>query len=122
MGPSDFNFATHLSIVWGVTLAILTLLEWRSLDRDPMRKQILSPFIEREISVRLVGTGAVAETVFEDPLETLPDEPEPGLQYVVEFGFNGLLFLACFFVPVLAFHALGWLIALLRKRAGPPAG
>ena len=40
MSEPRFNGATHMSIVWGVTLAILTLLEWNSLDRDPMRKRV----------------------------------------------------------------------------------
>jgi len=120
-GSSDFNFPTHLSIVWGVTLAILTLIEWRSLDRDPMRKQILSPFIERAISVRMNEPGAAGDIVFEDPLEARAvarDKPDADIQYVVEFGFDGALFLAYFFVPVLAFHGAGWLVKVLRSGAG----
>ena len=125
MGSPGFNFTTHLSIVWGVTLAILTLIEWRSLDRDPMRKQILSPFIEREITARLNESGAAGDIVFEDPLEARSvagHTPEANVQYVVEFGFDGVLFLVYFFVPVLAFHGAGWLVNVLRSGAGRSGG
>jgi hypothetical protein len=39
------------------------------------------------------------------------------LQYEVEIDFNGPLFLACFFGPVLAFQGLG-LLAARAKRGG----
>ena len=106
MDKTRFTFATHLSIVWGVTLAIITLLEWHSLDRDPMRKQILSPFIDRSISA-VVDKESAGST-----------GREPELRYLVEFKFKGLLFLLYFFAPVLAFHAIGWLLPVLRRWIG----
>jgi len=108
-----FNRATHLSIVWGVTLAVLTLIEWRSLDRDPIGQQILTPFIEREISVDVARDTAQPEIDFGADAQA-DDDPQNGLQYTVEIHFNGPLFLACFFGPVLLFQGIGWLAA----RAG----
>ncbi len=93
----NFNRYTHFSIIWGVTLAVLTLLEWRTLDRDPIGHQILTPFIEREISV---GADPGAEEI---------------LQYQVDIRFNGPLFLACFFGPVLLFLGIGRLAARFRE-------
>ena len=111
-----FKLATHLSIAWGVTLAVLTLLEWRSLDRDPMREQIITPFIEREISVKLDRPAPADELDF-STLDQREQAPDAALQYIVEFHFNGPLFLAVFFVPVLAFHGLDWLVARARQDA-----
>ena len=108
-GPG-FNRATHFSIVWGVTLAVLTLIEWRSLDRDPIGQQILTPFIEREISVDVAPDAAQSEIDFGADTQA-DDDPQNGLQYTVEIHFNGPLFLACFFGPVLLFHGIGWLAA-----------
>ena len=108
-----FSRATHLSIVWGVALAALTLLEWRSLDRDPLGHQIMTPFIERKVEVSLAGEPPV------DPLEVNGERAaaaEPGLRYEVEFDFNGPLFLACFFGPVLRFQGLGLLAGWARAR------
>jgi hypothetical protein len=107
-----YNGATHLSIVWAVTLAILTLLEWRNLDRDPLGREILSPFIQREITVsKARADGPV------DSLDSSAKEGEPeGLQYEVEFHFNGPLFLLCFFGPVVVFHGVGQLLVRLRGR------
>ena len=78
-----FNRATHLSIVWGVTLAVLTLIEWRSLDRDPIGQQILTPFIEREISVDVARDTAQPEIDFGADAQA-DDDPQNGLQYTVE--------------------------------------
>ncbi len=119
MSEPRFSGATHMSSVWGVTLAILTLLEWNSLDRDPMRKQILSPFIEREITVQvddpsssgLEDQGLAPSSVSGD---------DTGISYYVEFSFNGPLFMACFFTPVLVFHGVAWLLARLRDRYSSP--
>lgn len=108
-----FSRASHLSIVWGVALSALTLLEWRALDRDPIGHRILTPFIEREVTV------TVAESVSAE-LPSLDDRglaaDQAALQYEVEIGFNGPLFLACFFGPVLAFQGIGWLAT--RARPG----
>lgn len=116
MTKSVFKLATHLSIAWGVTLAVLTLLEWRSLDRDPMREQILTPFIEREISVKLDQSAPPDELDF-STLDQREQSADAALQYIVEFHFNGPLFLAVFFMPVLAFHGLDWLVARVKQGA-----
>lgn len=126
MTGSPLGFARHLSIVWGVTLAVITIIEWNSLDRDPLRKDILSPFIERQITVSGTPVGAYDSDIpagglprggypddFPDSSSTsgLPD----ALTYEVEFDFNGPLFLAAFFLPVGLFNGIAWLLASLRK-------
>ncbi len=114
MSNQPFNRATHFSIIWGVTLAVLTLLEWRTLDRDPVGHQILTPFIERDIAVGLDPRAASQD----DPAGAdIPEDlvAEDVLQYQVEIRFNGPLFLACFFGPVLAFLGLGKLYERLKK-------
>lgn len=108
------NRITHISIVWGITLAVITLVEWRSLDRNPLEQQILSPFIERDIAVSQRAPTAV------DPLDLQAVEQKQGdainsLQYDVQFHFNGPLFLAYFFGPVLAAHGIGLLITRLKR-------
>lgn len=114
--PATFNAATHLSIIWGVCLAIMTVLEWNSLERNPVNQEILSPFIERTMQV----------TVAKSPESELPDPGEQEesadavLHYAVEINFNGPLFLACFFIPVLIFHGAGMLWRRLRAGPGPP--
>ena len=115
MSNAAFNRATHFSIVWAVTLAVITLVEWHSLDRDPLEQQIFSPFIQRDITVSLSEPSPMDELSFSD--DSLPQSaPGGALQYEVEFHFNGLLFLAYFFVPVLTFHGIGLLAARIRRR------
>ena len=93
MKKSALSGASHFSIVWGITLAVITLVEWHSLDRDPVRRQILSPFIERNISVSILNKPD--SNAFELPAAPPPIEsPDAELQYEVEFKFNGLLFAA----------------------------
>ena len=109
-----FNRATHFSIVWAVVLTILTLVEWRSLGRDPMSEQIFLPFIERKITL----SRAEANTT--NQLGTTADDPtgqnvRRNLQTDVEIAFNGPLFLACFFGPILIFNGIGLLSARLRR-------
>ena len=73
----------------------------------------MTPFIERKVEVSLAGEQPV------DPLEVNGERAapvEPGLRYEVEFDFNGPLFLACFFGPVLLFQGLGLLAARARAR------
>ena len=111
MKPNAFNFATHLSIVWGVTLAVMTLIEWNSLEREPLRQEVFLPFIERDI--RLMAPAG--------ELDALDAGAQPGgsgmdLRYEVELGFNGPLFLACFFIPVGLFHGAGWLLSRLKTQ------
>jgi len=92
------------------------VMEWRNLDRDPMGHQVMMPFIDRDISVSLQA----AKT---DPANEFggnePGEAKAGdqLQYEVEFDFNGPLFLACFFGPVLAFQGIGLLAARARSKS-----
>jgi hypothetical protein len=103
----SLSLPTHLSLVWGVTLAVLTIIEWRSLDRDPIGQQVFLPFIEREISVLPATISGNAPEASRDAASML-DGP---VRYEVEFHFNGPLFLACFFVPVMVFHGGAWLLA-----------
>lgn len=110
MSKFVFNPAVHLSIAWGVTLAIITLVEWNSLDRDPMREQIFTPFIQREVSMTM-GEDVAAPIIDFDSVEREPETPAVVMQTRVKFHFDGPLFLACFFVPVLAFHGIGWLMS-----------
>jgi hypothetical protein len=105
------NRATHFSIVWGVTLAIITLVEWNSVQRDPLNHEILSPFIERQVSVSVQREQPAADV----PGATAPEAADAVLRYDVELDFNGPLFLACFFGPALLFHGLG---ALWQRSRG----
>ena len=101
-----FGRATHLSIIWGVTLAVLTLMEWRALERNPLGHEIMTPFIERDVKVSVQESDAGGLPDFEREQATGPSEH---LRYEVALDFNGPLFLACFFGPVLVFHGLGLL-------------
>jgi hypothetical protein len=110
------NRATHFSIVWAVVLAVLTLVEWHSLDRDPMREQIFLPFIERKIT--LPGSDANTLQQLGNIEGDLPENNvRRSLQTHVEITFNGPLFLAYFSSPILIFHALGLLWSRLRQDA-----
>lgn len=112
-----YNRATHFGIVWGITLAVITLVEWNSLDRDPVKQEILSPFIERTMAVSVAeadtpprdssGTGATAQS------------PDAALRYDVRIAFNGPLFLACFFTPILVFQGIGMLWDRFRRGRTP---
>lgn len=102
MTPPGFNRATHFSVVWAVMLSFITIMEWRSLDREPLKPEIFSPFIERHIDI-VPAPGPLASQAAGEP------------QYRVELGFNGPLFLFVFFVPVIVFHGLA---ALIQRLAG----
>ena len=117
MSEPAFKISTHLSIAWGVTLAILTLLEWRSLDRDPMQQQILTPFIERVITVQQGGATPASRLDYSEASPQV-DPGDDNLQYIVQLDFNGPLFLACFFIPVLAFRGIEKLLASARRDKG----
>ena len=116
------NRATHFSIVWGVTLAVATLMEWNSLDRDPVKHEILSPFIERHIAISVAkhadsNGGDILDSIGqESPAAGEEPIPEAALRYDVEIAFNGPLFLACFFTPVLVFQGVGLLWRRLRRE------
>jgi hypothetical protein len=102
------NRATHFSVVWAVVLAVITLVEWRSLDREPMSEQIFLPFIEREVKISISGVNTE-----EQPASISGDLPGTGsrenLQTHVQIGFNGPLFLVYFFGPIMIFHGIGLL-------------
>jgi hypothetical protein len=108
-----YNRAARFGVVWGITLAVITLVEWRSLDRDPVKQQILSPFIERTVAVSVeeADTPPGDSTGVEDEEES----PDAVLRYDVEIGFNGPLFLAYFFTPVLIFQGAGMLWQRIRR-------
>ena len=96
-----FRRATHLSVVWGVTLSVLTLIEWRGLDRDPLGQPLFLPFIEREVR-------AVPAPVPPAEFAGADLDEQAALHYEVLIDFNGPLFLLCFFGPVLLFFGIGW--------------
>lgn len=117
MSTSTVSRATHFSVVWGITLAFLTILDWNSLGRDPANEQILLPFISREIS--LTSTPNITKNTEVDELDfgstqSNTNNPKP-LQYNVDIKFNGPYFLACFFIPVLAFQLIGFVLRSGRK-------
>ena len=117
MSRFDLKVSTHLSIAWGVTLAIITLVEWNSLGREPMRPQILTPFIQREITVRENAAAAPQLVDFsEAERRKRVSNGSPHLE--VAFLFNGPLFLICFFVPVFVFHGGEWLVGWLKRKIG----
>lgn len=106
------NRATHFSIVWAVVLAVLTLVEWHSLDRDPLAEQIFLPFIERRIEMQIAeagaGQGATTDT---SPVSSV----QPRLQTQVEISFDGPLFLVYCFGPILVMHGIVLLSQRLRR-------
>ncbi|RLQ21724.1 hypothetical protein DWB85_10555 [Seongchinamella sediminis] len=111
-GPS-FNRASHFSLVWAFVLAVLTLVEWRSLDRDPLAETIYLPFIERQVTL----SKAAASPGQADPSTSARlrgDTAGNALQTTVQISFNGPLFLIYFAVPIVIFHGFGLLIARLR--------
>ena len=114
MSKPVYGGARHLSIVWAVTLAIVTLVEWRQLDRDPLNREILSPFIEREVSVH-VGNSRMTLDEF-DGRDAGPARNPTETTYEVQFHFNGPLFLITFFGPVAAFYGFALLWGRLRKN------
>jgi hypothetical protein len=114
MSKPIYGGARHLSIVWAVTLAILTLMEWRQLDRDPLDREILSPFIEREVTVHTDDTIMTFDDFERSDMGPANDTAET--IYEVQFHFNGPLFLICFFGPVAAFHGLALMWGRLRKN------
>jgi hypothetical protein len=123
MSTSTFSRATHFSVVWGITLALLTILDWNSLGRDPTNEQILLPFISREITLtsppsktekaEAVSTS-IDELDFGSTQPNMSNNPKP-LQYNVDIQFNGPYFLACFFIPILAFQLIGLMLSFGRK-------
>jgi hypothetical protein len=95
-------------------LAILTLIEWHSLDRDPVKQEILSPFIERHIALSVHDMPVPGSEL--PSLSQGSESVSSGLQQEVTITFNGPLFLVYFFGPILAFQAIGWLLARLKAR------
>ena len=99
-----------------MALAVITLVEWNSLGRDPIGQEIFLPFIAREISVNVMEADASGPLDF-DTLSEGDDGAAGGLQYWVEFFFNGPLFLAYFFGPVLFVQGVGLLAARIKRGA-----
>ena len=118
MNEPVINRATHFSIVWAVVLAVLTLVEWHSLDRDPMAEQIFLPFIERKIELTL--SDAKRTDQVDGTADNLSETPARSrLQTEVEINFDGPLFLVYCFGPILVIHGTGLLVSRLRQgRAG----
>ena len=112
MNKPVYGGARHLSVVWAVTLAILTLVEWRQLDRDPINREILSPFIERQVTIHPRQPGIKIEEFEDSPAVTDIDPNKASIE--VAFHFNGPLFLLCFFGPVAAFYGIALLLQRLR--------
>lgn len=112
MNSKPYSTATHFSIVWGVALAIITLLEWNNLERNPVDQEIYSPFINRSIEVT-VENAAAPGSELQIPVES-EHAPDAALRYDVELTFNGPLFLAFFFIPVLIFNGVELLWHRLR--------
>lgn len=109
-------------------LSFITIVEWRSLDRDPLKAEILSPFITRHIEIAPGGAppgGAPPggpppggdSSGSARPVNSLQEQPAAGTQTTVELGFNGPFFLACFFIPIILFHGLGNLLTYLQQRS-----
>jgi hypothetical protein len=115
MSTGTFSRATHFSIVWVVTLAVLTTLEWRSLDREPLKETIMLPFIERDVRVTLGAENDI-------PAPGGEERKAAPLSRTVEVGFNGPLFLLCSFGPVLVFQGLGWLARRAERGVKPDGG
>ena len=116
MSKTALNRGKHFSIVWGVTLAVITLVEWNGLGRDPVNHEILSPFMQRTIAVSV--EPETQPRVTEIPgIEIEPESPDAVLRYEVELDFNGPLFLASFFGPMLVFQGLGALWNRSRGRS-----
>lgn len=113
MKPTTFTVATHLCIVWGIALATITLVEWYSLDRDPVRQEILSPFIERTLAVSVEGNADRPKGIA--GASDRENSADAVLRYDIEISFNGPLFLACFFTPMLIFQAVGLLLNRIRR-------
>ena len=107
-----YRRATHFSMVWAITLAVLTIIEWRGLDRDPVGQPLMLPFIEREVTVALDAKPITGMQFAEGQ-----EEEQAAPNYEVEIRFNGPLFLLCFFGPVLLFFGIGWGGRYLQERA-----
>ena len=100
---SPVAVVNHMSLVWGVVLALITILDWGSLEKDPLNEEILTPFISREISMVVPESG--------------DGEPQQmPLQYQVELHFDGVMFLLYFFVPVIILHLIA---RVMESRKGP---
>ena len=112
MSKPAFSAVTHLTIVWAVTLAVITIIEWRNLELDPLNREILSPFIQREITV-LNTQPEPYDTATKPWAERVAGD---SLRYEVEFHFNGPLFLLCFFGPVLVFLGIGRLWTMRKDN------
>ena len=115
MSTPAINRASHLGIAWAVALAVITLVEWNSLSRDPIGQEIFLPFITREITINAMEAGPSDPLDF-DTMNAEGEGASDGLQYEVEFIFNGPLFLAYFFGPVLVLRGIGLLVGRIKRE------
>lgn len=102
-----FSTIKSLCIVWGVMLAFITIMDWNTLEKNPIDEEILTPFITREIT--LVAT----DNQYDSELSMQERKVEP--QYQVEIGFDGIKFLMYFFGPILIIYSVGQLLGKAGK-------
>jgi hypothetical protein len=113
MATAPVSLASRFSLVWAAVLTVITMLEWGGLDREPLKEQILSPFIERTITLQPRGASQPGDV----QVNNAPQPPDTGapLEYHVDFGFNGPLFALYMFAPIVVIHGIGLLAGKLRK-------
>lgn len=70
------------------------------------------------MAVEVADTPTSAFGDIASPQATPDPDADAVLNYEVSFHFNGPLFIACFFVPVLIFHGLAALWSRLRGTPG----
>lgn len=113
MNRPVLNRAAHFSIVWGITLAVITTVEWYNLEREPLEHEILSPFFERRVQVSIERQPPATTEI---PGMAESAGADAALRYDVSLDFNGPLFLVCFFTPVLIFHGAAALWRRYRRQ------
>ncbi len=99
MSRPILNVTNNMSIAWGMVLALVTILDWNSIERNPLEEEIFTPFISREVTVLTLDTDDVS----------VPGSQIP-YQYNVELKFNGPLFLLYFFGPPAVLFLIGRVI------------
>lgn len=102
-------------------LAIITLVEWNSLGRDPMAPQILSPFIGRDITIYDAAGSAPKPVEFQEALQhSVATHNSSRIE--VAFVFDGPFFLLCFFTPIVVFRAMGCIATKFLSKHSPANG
>ncbi len=105
MSRPALNVTNNLSIAWGMVLALVTILDWRSVERNPLEAEIFTPFISRQVTMSLLSPEQRQLSI-----DSIDGEQGPPVQYNVELSFNGPLFLLYFFGPVAGLFIVGKLI------------